>query len=113
MRRLVEPAPVENRINVTPIIDVALVLVIILLITGPMLAVAELELVLPEARTGRGRRPSAVNTVYGAGPCMDAGVTSHPAGRMAPATKETSVRRNRRSDNTSILCRGAVYNPTR
>lgn len=51
MRRLVEPAPVENRINVTPIIDVALVLVIILMITGPMLAVAELGLVLPEART--------------------------------------------------------------
>jgi len=51
MRRLVEPAPVENRINVTPIIDVALVLVIILLITGPMLAVAELGLVLPKAKT--------------------------------------------------------------
>jgi len=51
IRRLVQAAPVENRINVTPIIDVALVLVIILLITGPMIAVAELGLVLPQART--------------------------------------------------------------
>jgi biopolymer transport protein ExbD len=40
-----------TRINVTPIIDVALVLVIILLITAPMLSVADLELDLPAART--------------------------------------------------------------
>ena len=33
-----------TRINVTPIIDVALVLVIILLVTAPMLAVADLEI---------------------------------------------------------------------
>jgi biopolymer transport protein TolR len=38
-----------TRINVTPIIDVALVLVIILLITAPMLAVADLEVRLPRA----------------------------------------------------------------
>jgi biopolymer transport protein TolR len=40
-----------TRINVTPIIDVALVLVIILLITAPMLNVADMDLVLPEAHT--------------------------------------------------------------
>jgi biopolymer transport protein ExbD len=38
-------------INVTPIIDVALVLVIILMITAPMLAVPQFGLELPEART--------------------------------------------------------------
>ena len=38
-----------TRINVTPIIDVALVLVIILLITAPMLSVADLEVTLPAA----------------------------------------------------------------
>jgi biopolymer transport protein ExbD len=38
-----------TRINVTPIIDVALVLVIILLITAPMLSAADLEVKLPEA----------------------------------------------------------------
>ncbi len=51
MRRFIECSTVEARINVTPIIDVALVLVIILLITGSMLTVAELGLVLPKART--------------------------------------------------------------
>jgi len=40
-----------TRINVTPIIDVALVLVIILLVTAPMLSVADLPVDLPQART--------------------------------------------------------------
>lgn len=38
-------------INVTPIIDVALVLVIILLITAPMITVLNMEIDLPQART--------------------------------------------------------------
>ena len=46
---LVNSAPMMTRINVTPIIDVALVLVIILLITAPMLSVANLEIELPSA----------------------------------------------------------------
>ena len=44
------PTPV-HRINVTPIIDVALVLVIVLLVTAPLLTVPELEVYLPSART--------------------------------------------------------------
>jgi biopolymer transport protein ExbD len=50
MRR---PQPHEQitRINVTPIIDVALVLVIILLVTAPMMSVADLPVDLPAART--------------------------------------------------------------
>jgi biopolymer transport protein TolR len=39
------------RINVTPIIDVALVLVIILLVTAPMLTVADLPVNLPQAHS--------------------------------------------------------------
>jgi biopolymer transport protein ExbD len=39
------------RINVTPIIDVALVLVIILLITAPMLTVRDMGVELPAAQT--------------------------------------------------------------
>jgi biopolymer transport protein TolR len=38
-------------INVVPIIDVALVLVIILLITAPMLVAADIEILLPAAVT--------------------------------------------------------------
>lgn len=48
---LVEQAPVVSRINVTPIIDVALVLVIILLITAPMITALSMELDLPQAKT--------------------------------------------------------------
>ncbi len=40
-----------TKINVTPIIDVALVLVIILLVTAPMMSVADLQVDLPSART--------------------------------------------------------------
>jgi biopolymer transport protein ExbD len=40
-----------TRINVTPIIDVALVLVIILLVTAPMLTAANLEIELPAAHS--------------------------------------------------------------
>src|SRR5262245_23886045 len=44
------PSPI-TKINVTPIIDVALVLVIILLVTAPMLSVADLPVDLPAAYT--------------------------------------------------------------
>jgi len=40
-----------RKINLTPIIDVALVLVIILLITAPVLSVSDLEVTLPEIRS--------------------------------------------------------------
>jgi biopolymer transport protein TolR len=48
------PAPkpeLITRINVTPVIDVALVLVIILLVTAPMMSAADLPVDLPQART--------------------------------------------------------------
>src|SRR3989442_8536059 len=40
-----------TKVNVTPIIDVALVLVIILLVTAPMLTVSDLPVNLPQARS--------------------------------------------------------------
>ncbi|MBN2170243.1 MAG: biopolymer transporter ExbD [Candidatus Krumholzibacteriota bacterium] len=42
--------PLVTRINVTPIIDVALVLVIILLVTAPILAALDFGIDLPQAR---------------------------------------------------------------
>ena len=50
-KRLVDEAPAIARINVMPIIDVALVLVIILLITAPMIAATDMEVDLPHAFT--------------------------------------------------------------
>jgi biopolymer transport protein TolR len=40
-----------TRVNVTPVIDVALVLVIILLVTAPMMSVTDRSVNLPVART--------------------------------------------------------------
>ena len=50
-KRSVTQAEPITKINVTPIIDVALVLVIILLVTAPMMSVADLPVSLPQART--------------------------------------------------------------
>jgi biopolymer transport protein ExbD len=65
IKRLVEATPMENRVNLTPVIDVALVLVIILLVTAPMLAVAEFGLTLPEARTVRFGDENRINVSLG------------------------------------------------
>lgn len=51
MRFRVQRPELITRVNVTPIIDVALVLVIILLVTAPMMSVADLPVDLPTART--------------------------------------------------------------
>ncbi len=50
-RRVIADLEPITKINVTPIIDVALVLVIILLVTAPLLSVADLPVDLPQART--------------------------------------------------------------
>jgi len=63
-----QTAPLLTRINVTPIIDVALTLVIILLITAPMLSASNLEVALPPARTRDAEDPGFVSiTVSRAG----------------------------------------------
>ena len=51
MRARVQRPEIITNVNVTPIIDVALVLVIILLVTAPMMSVSDLPVNLPQART--------------------------------------------------------------
>jgi biopolymer transport protein ExbD len=52
MKRIIEGGiPATAKINVTPIIDVSLTLVIILLMTAPMLCVPDVEVDLPTALT--------------------------------------------------------------
>jgi biopolymer transport protein ExbD len=51
MKRFFDDSKLVARINVTPIIDVALVLVIILLITAPMITALNMEVDLPQAKT--------------------------------------------------------------
>jgi biopolymer transport protein TolR len=49
--RAVRSSEIITKVNVTPIIDVALVLVIILLVTAPLMSVADLPVDLPAAHT--------------------------------------------------------------
>jgi biopolymer transport protein ExbD len=51
MRLRVQRPELITKVNVTPIIDVALVLVIILLVTAPMMSVSDLPVNLPQAKT--------------------------------------------------------------
>ena len=51
MKIRVQRPEMITKVNVTPIIDVALVLVIILLVTAPMMSVADLPVDLPQAKT--------------------------------------------------------------
>jgi biopolymer transport protein TolR len=54
------------KVNVTPIIDVALVLVIILMITAPMIAVSNVDVKLPEALTRNLEGHDRVSVTLGA-----------------------------------------------
>ena len=53
------------KINVTPIIDVALTLVIILMMSGPMLAVSDVPVDIPAARTRGAEDESRVMITLG------------------------------------------------
>jgi biopolymer transport protein ExbD len=50
-RKIRAASEIITKVNVTPIIDVALVLVIILLVTAPMITATDLRITLPEAHT--------------------------------------------------------------
>jgi biopolymer transport protein TolR len=68
MRRRIAPRQeLITRVNVTPIIDVALVLVIILLVTAPMLSVADLPVDLPAAHTREAESQRNVSVTLSAG----------------------------------------------
>jgi len=64
-RRAVPPPELITRVNVTPIIDVALVLVIILLVTAPLISVADLPVNLPLAHTREAESQRNVSVTLG------------------------------------------------
>jgi len=82
-RSAVPHAEAITKINVTPIIDVALVLVIILLVTAPMMSVADLPVDLPSARTreAEDERNLSVTLAYDGSMAVDEQVVS--AGALA------------------------------
>jgi len=59
------PPPI-TRVNVTPLVDVALVLVIILLVTAPMMSVADLPVNLPQAATREAEDERNISITLGA-----------------------------------------------
>lgn len=67
MRRT-KPSPpgMITSVNVTPIIDVALVLVIILLVTAPMITATDLRIQLPEAHTRTDEEQRNISITLGA-----------------------------------------------
>ncbi|MGH7731544.1 MAG: ExbD/TolR family protein [Candidatus Eiseniibacteriota bacterium] len=65
-RRRQQWSEMITRPNMTPLIDVALVLVIILLVTAPMLSVADLPVNLPQAATREAENERNVSITLGA-----------------------------------------------
>ena len=72
-------APLRTAINVTPIIDVALVLVIILLITAPMMARTDIDVTLPAAVSRGAEDEVKVNITLGTG--GELAINEHRVGR--------------------------------
>src|SRR5262245_19225775 len=67
MRRSVVPHPTMiTRVNMTPLIDVALVMVIILLVTAPLLPTSDLPVDLPQARTREAEDERNLSVTLGA-----------------------------------------------
>lgn len=64
-RRVLASSELITKVNVTPIIDVALVLVIILLVTAPMMTVSDLPVRLPEAHTREAEDERNVSVTIG------------------------------------------------
>jgi len=65
-RRRYASSELITKTNMTPLIDVALVLVIILLVTAPLMSVADLPVDLPEARTREAENQRNVSITLGA-----------------------------------------------
>jgi biopolymer transport protein TolR len=82
------PAPkpeLITKINVTPVIDVALVLVIILLVTAPMMSAADLPVDLPQARTREAEDQRNVSITVGSSGRMALDETEITAGQLRSA----------------------------
>jgi len=67
MKSRVHRPELITKVNVTPIIDVALVLVIILLVTAPMMSMTKMPVDLPQARTREAEDQRNVSITIGAG----------------------------------------------
>ena len=98
-RRVAGATDLITRINVTPIIDVALVLVIILLVTAPLMSVADLPVDLPQAHTRDAEDERNVSITRTAG-----GELAVDEQRVEPALFVTALRaRLAQTGNENVL----------
>ena len=84
---LINKSATISGINVTPIIDVALVLVIILLITTPVMTVSDLDVRLPEAHARGAESDNRLSITL-----ADSGELSLDRESIAPQDLEASLR---------------------
>jgi biopolymer transport protein ExbD len=65
-RRTLQTTDLITKVNVTPIIDVALVLVIILLVTAPIITATDMRIQLPQAHTRAAEDQRNISVTLGA-----------------------------------------------
>jgi biopolymer transport protein TolR len=87
MKPIVQPAPTMASINLVPIIDVALVLVIILLVAAPMLVTTDIDIQLPEAVTRGAEDEVRVSITVG-----KSGEIAIEDDRIGPGQLDTALR---------------------
>jgi biopolymer transport protein TolR len=103
-----------TKVNVTPIIDVALVLVIILLVTAPLLSVADLPVDLPQATTREAEDERNVSVTLGADGSMAVDEERVAAGALAGALQARLLKPG--NDDVLVVVRadsGAPYSAVR
>ena len=97
-RRPVPPPELITKVNVTPIIDVALVLVIILIVTAPMLSAADLPVRLPEARTREAENQKNVSVTL-----AQDGALAVDDRRIAPADLRAAIAQRLAEEGDDVL----------
>src|SRR5262249_14221063 len=99
-----------TKVNVTPIIDVALVLVIILLVTAPMITATDMRIRLPEAHTKTADDQRNVTVTLGKDGMLTVDKDKVAANRLAVVLHERLARPGRDKDLV-IVCadQGVAY----
>ena len=102
-RRAGQSSDLITKINVTPIIDVALVLVIILLVTAPLMSVADLPVNLPQAHTRDAEDERNISVTLTANGELAVDEQRVPAGQLTAALRQRLAQRG--TENVLVVLR--------
>lgn len=109
MRSYVPRQTLITKVNVTPIIDVALVLVIILLVTAPMLAVSDLPVNLPQAQTRESEDERNVSVTLSSGGELAVDETKIPRASLTSLLRERLQQKG--NENVLVVVRADADAP--